>query len=160
MQLHARLPLNPCNLLSCSKHYHHFIFTPLLQFCWRTSCESTLPEKLNSLACHQYTLLISWSNVQEWDRMKAMGLVSAAGLVGSHQAQRLTAWACTAGADLTLVEALRGFPLDPAETLASALPGIFVDVSGRIFLSRYCVPAETLARALPGIFVIRSGRIF
>ena len=86
-----------------------------------------------------------------------MGLVSAAGLVGSHQAQRLTAWARTAEADLTLVEALQGFPLDPAETLANALPGIFVNVSGCIFLSRYSLTAETVANALPGIFVTVSG---
>ena len=68
--------------------------------------------------------------------MKTMGLVSAAGLLNNQQAESLTAWVRTAGADLTLVEALQGSSLHPTESLAIALPGIFTQVSGRDFLSR------------------------
>jgi hypothetical protein len=77
------------------------------------------------------------SLLQEWDRMKAMGLANAAGLVGSHQVVCLLDCVQAAGADLTLVEALQGSALDPNDSLATALPGIFVfDTSGRAFLSR------------------------
>lgn len=69
--------------------------------------------------------------------MTAIGLANAAGLVGSHQVVCLLDWVQAARADLTLVEALQGSALDPNDSLATALPGIFVfDTSGRAFLSR------------------------
>ena len=75
--------------------------------------------------------------IQEWERLKAMGLANAAGLVSSHHVVCLLEWVQAAGADLTLVEALQGSPLEPNESLATALPSIFVfDTSGRAFLSR------------------------
>ena len=75
--------------------------------------------------------------IQEWDRMKMMGLANAAGLAGSQQVVCLVDWVHAAGADLTLVEALQGSALDPNDSLATALPGIFVfDHSGTAFLSR------------------------
>ncbi|DBB08447.1 TPA: hypothetical protein ACH3X3_15276 [Trebouxia sp. C0006] len=89
--------------------------------------------------------------LQEWDRMKAMGLANAAGLMGSHQVVCLLDWVQAAGADLTLVEALQGSALDPNDSLATALPGIFVfDTSGRAFLSRPVVKdtAQQLETAL------------
>lgn len=74
--------------------------------------------------------------------MKPLGLAEAAGLVGSHQVACLQDWLQAAAADLTLVEALQGTPLDPNHSLATALPGIFVfDPSGRPFLSRYASKA-------------------
>lgn len=72
-----------------------------------------------------------------------MGLASAAGLVGSHQVACLQDWVQAANADLLLVEALLGKPLDPNDSLATALPGIFVfDSFGKPFLARYAVPSR------------------
>ena len=66
-----------------------------------------------------------------------MGLASVAGLVGSHQVACLQDWVQAASADLVLVEALQGSPLDPDHSLATALPGVFVfDTSGMPSLSR------------------------
>ena len=57
--------------------------------------------------------------------------------MGSHQVVCLLSWVQAAGADLTLVEALQGSALDPNDSLATALPGIFVfETSGKAFLSR------------------------
>lgn len=75
--------------------------------------------------------------LQEWHRLESVGLASAAGLVGSHQVACLQNWVQAANADLVLVEALLGSPLDPSQPLATALPGVFVyDTSGKPFLSR------------------------
>ncbi len=69
--------------------------------------------------------------------MKMMGLANAAGLVGSHHVACLLDWVHAAGADLTLVEALQGSARDPNDSLATALPGVFLfDTSGKAFLSR------------------------
>lgn len=66
-----------------------------------------------------------------------MGLASAAGLLGSHQVACLQDWVQAANADLVLVEALLGSPLDPDHSLATALPGIVVfDTFGKPLLSR------------------------
>ena len=66
-----------------------------------------------------------------------MGLASAAGLVSSHQLACLQDWVQAANADLVLVEALLGSPLDPDQSVATALPGVFVyNSSGKPFLSR------------------------
>ena len=70
--------------------------------------------------------------------MKSLGLAEAAGLAGSHQVACLQDWVQAAGADLTLVQALQGAPLDPNHSLATVLPGIFnFSPSGKPFLSRY-----------------------
>ncbi|KAK9816451.1 hypothetical protein WJX72_000489 [[Myrmecia] bisecta] len=75
--------------------------------------------------------------LQEWDKMARNGLTVEAGIHNSLQVACLEQWAKTAEADLLLVEALLGAPLQPTQQLADVLPSVVVyDVRGNAFLTR------------------------
>ena len=62
------------------------------------------------------------SGVQEWARLRRLGLTDAWGGEECLEADCLEGWSRAAAADLVLAEALRGEPVGPRQPLAEVLP--------------------------------------
>ncbi|PSC75029.1 hypothetical protein C2E20_1867 [Micractinium conductrix] len=60
--------------------------------------------------------------LQEWERLQQLGMTAGLGEDSCLDLQCLEGWCRSAGADLLLLESLRGAPLQPLQPLAEALP--------------------------------------
>ena len=60
--------------------------------------------------------------LQEWERLRALGLTAGLNEDDQLNVHCLDAWCRVAAADMLLLEALRGAPLQPLQPLAEVLP--------------------------------------
>ena len=74
------------------------------------------------LACLSPCAALCARHMQEWERLQQLGMTAGLGEDSCLDLQCLEGWCRSAGADLLLLESLRGAPLQPLQPLAEALP--------------------------------------